>query len=299
MRARGDLGTAKRRYDEALAVHRATGDMMNQSLCRTGLGLTAMLRADLDEAQSQLADALALAARAQNKGLLAAAHQGLGQVQLRRGDVAGARRRYEQALAMRVTMGEEKEAAESRMLLAALALADARPRDAEAQSRELPRLFARIGAPEEEVLSRAIRARAFLGTGDVAAAETELRRARSPAGRVTSPAVRYTLAIADGQVRAAAHDVMGATKILEATVAEARATGFEEYELTARMALGEAEMRAGRSETAGARLREVEAEARAKGLGLLALEAAAHAAAVEGPATGRVSKRGGSGGGTT
>ncbi len=278
MRARGDLGRAKRRYEEALAVLRATGDMMNQSLCRTGLGLTATLRSDLDEAQSQLEEGLALAERAQNESLIAAADQGLGQVQLRRGDIAGARRRYERALGMRVTMGEEKEAAESRMLLTELALADARPGDAEAQSRELPGVFARIGAPEEEVLSRAIRARAFLATGDVAAAETEVRRARSPAGRVTSPAVRDTLAIADGQVRAAAHDVIGAKRILEATAAEARASGFEEYELTARMALGEAEMRAGRPETARARLREVEAEARARGLALLARQAAARAA---------------------
>jgi len=278
MRARGDLATATRRYDEALAVHRATGDMLNQSLCRTGLGLTALLRADLKEGQSQLEEGLALAERAQNKSLVAAAHQGLGQVLLRRGSIAGARQQYEQVLAMRTAMGEKKELAESRMLLAELALADGRPRDAEAQSRELPGVFARIGASEEQVLSRAIRARAFLATGDVAAAETEVRRAQSPAARVTSPAVRYTLAIADGQVRAAAHDSVGARNILEATAAEARAVGFEEYELTARMALGEAEMRDGRPETAWARWREVEAEARTRGLTLLARQAAAHVA---------------------
>ena len=275
MRARGDLGTARRRYEEALSVLRATGDMMNQSLCRTGLGIAALLRADLDEAQSQLEQGLALAERAQNKSLVAAAHQGLGQVQLRRGDVAGARRRYEEALAMRVTMGEEKEAAESRMLLAELVLADGRPGEAEVQSRQLPGAFARIGAPEEEVLSRAVRARAFLAAGNVAAAEAEVRRARAPAGRVTSPAVRYSLVIADGQVRAAARDAMGATKILEATAAEARASGFKEYELTARLTLGEAQMRLGRTQTAGAGLREVEAEARATGLVLLARQAAA------------------------
>ena len=278
MRARGDLGTAKRRYEEALAVLRATGDMMNQSLGRTGLGLTALLRADLDEAQSQLEEGLALAERAQNKSLVAAAHQGLGQVRLRRGDVAGARGRYEQALAMRDAMGEEKEAAESRMLLAELALADRRPLEAEAQSRELPGVFARIGAPEEEVVSRAIRARAFLAAGDVGAAAAEVPRARAPAGRVVSPAVRFALAVADGQVRAAAGDAMGAMKILEATAAEARASGFYEYALTARLALGEAEMRFGRAETGRAGLREVEAEARAKGLDLLARQAAARAA---------------------
>src|SRR4029077_7605660 len=124
--------------------------------------------------------------------------EALGQVRLRRGDIAGARQRYDRALAMRVTLREEQDAAESRMLLAELALADGHPRDAEVQSRDLPGVFARIGAPEEEVFSRAIRARAFLAAGDVGAAAAEVRRARAPAGRVVSPAARYSLAIADG-----------------------------------------------------------------------------------------------------
>src|SRR5262249_61811975 len=121
----------------------------------------------------------------------------------------------------------------------------------------------------------AIRARALLAAGGIAAAEAEIRRARGLIGPVIPPEVRFTVAVAEGRIRAAAGDVMGAVESLEATAAQAREAGPKAYELEALLALGEAEMRAGRTEAGRARLRDVETEARARGLGLLARQAAA------------------------
>ena len=113
--------------------------------------------------------------------------------------------------------------------------------------------------------------------GDVAAARAEVRRARGLAGPVIPPEVRFVLAVAEGRVRAAVGDAAGASKSLEATAAEARAAGLKAYELEARLALAEVEMRSGRAEAGRARLREVASEARSKGLELLARQAAARA----------------------
>jgi predicted negative regulator of RcsB-dependent stress response len=258
-------------------MHRETGDVVGQSIIRANLGFMALLLASLDEAQAHYEDGLQLARGAENKNLIATSLTGLGEVLLRRGDLAGARHRHEEALAMRSQMGEEKGAGESRMLLAGLTLEEGRARDAEAQLRGLPDAFRKVGAPEHEVHARAFHARALLAVGEVAAAQSEMRRARGLASPVIPPEVRFALAVAEGRVRAAAGDTAGATKSLEATAAEARAAGLKGYELEARLALAEVEMGSGRAEAGRARLRDIVSEARAKGLELLARQAAARA----------------------
>src|SRR5262249_37639553 len=155
-----------------------------------------MLRADLDTAQRHYEDGLRLATDAGNKSLVAAALAGLGEVQLRRGDIDGARRRHEEALAIRVGIGADGDANESRVLLAALALQDGRFADAVAQSRQLPQAFHKIGAPETEARAHVVLARGLLAAGDVRAAQAELRSARGMVGRVVPPELRFDLAVA-------------------------------------------------------------------------------------------------------
>jgi Tfp pilus assembly protein PilF/TolB-like protein len=277
MKERADFPAARRHYDEALAMHRETGDVVGQSIIRANLGFMALLLARLDEAQAHYEDGLQLARGAENKSLIATSLTGLGELLVRRGDLAGARRRHEEALAIRAEMGEERGAAENRMLLAGLALEEGRARDAEAPLRALPDAFRKVGSPEYEAYARALHARALLAVGDVAAAQAEMRRARGRAGPVIPPEVRFAVAVAEGRVRAAAGDTAGAIRSLEATAAAARAAGLKGYELDARLARAEVDMGAGRGEAARARLREVAAEAKANGLELLARQAAARA----------------------
>ena len=271
---RGDFAAARRYYDEALAGHRETGDVVAQSICRANLGSMALLLGDLDEAQKQYEDSLRLARSAENQIFTATALAGLGEALSWKGDLAGARRRHEEGLAIRSRIGEERGAAESRMLLAALALDEGRARDAEAALRELPDAFKKVGSPEYEAWSRALRARALLEVGDVAAAQAEVKKARAAVAGVVPPEVRFPLAIAEGRVRAAAGDAAGAVKGLEATAAQARGLGLAPHELQARLALAEVEIAAGREQAGRAGRREVEEAARAKGLALLARQAA-------------------------
>jgi len=144
--------------------------------------------------------------------------------------------------------------------------AEGRAGDAAAQLRDVPDAFKKAGSPEYEAWARALRARALLGVGDVAAAQEEMRKARGLVGAVIPPEVRFALAVAEGRGRAAAGDAAGAARSLEAAAAQARAAGLKAYELEARLALAEVEMRSGRAETGRARLREVASEARATGL---------------------------------
>jgi tetratricopeptide (TPR) repeat protein len=271
---RGEFGAARRYYDEALAGHRETGDVVAQSICRANLGFMALLLGDLDEAQRQYEDSLRLARSAENQIFTATALAGLGEALAWKGDLAGARRRHEEGLSIRSRIGEERGAAESRMLLAALALDEGRPKDALTALRDLPGAFRKVGSPEFEAWARALRARALLDVGDVAAAQAEVTQARAVVGGVVPPEVRFPLAIAEARVRAAAGDAKGAAKSLEAAAAQARGLGLAPYDLMARLALADVEIGSGGEQAGRARRREVESEARAKGLALLARQAA-------------------------
>ena len=274
---RGDFAAARRYYDEALSGHRETGDVVAQSICRANLGFMALLLGDLDDAQKQYEDSLRLARSAENQIFTATALAGLAEALAWRGDVAGARRRHEEGLAIRSKIGEERGAAESRMLLAALTLDEGRAKDAEAALRDLPEAFKKVGSPEYEALARALRARALLDMGEVAAARAEVKTARAVVGRVVPPEVRFPLGIIEAKVRAAAGDASGAAKSLEAAAAQARGLGLVPYDLQAKLALAEVEIGSGRQQSGQARRREVESAARAKGLALLARQAAGSA----------------------
>ena len=117
--------------------------------------------------------------------------------------------------------------------------------------------------------------RGYLSLHDHANARSHLEAALR-AG-YAPPEVRYALAVAQGRVRAAAGDGAGALRDLEATASQARASGLKAYELEARLALGEVEMRLRRVAAGRARLREVESEAKSRGLHLLARQAASAA----------------------
>jgi tetratricopeptide (TPR) repeat protein len=61
----------------------------------------------------------------------------LGEIALASGDLAEARRQHEQALALRQEMKETRTMLESQLALAAIALEDGRPADAESQAQNV------------------------------------------------------------------------------------------------------------------------------------------------------------------
>jgi tetratricopeptide (TPR) repeat protein len=275
LKERGELSSARKMYEDALAIHRETGDVVSQAFCHSNLGTVALQVGDLDGARTHHERVLQLATKAEHKSLTAYARTGLGEVALRRGDLAGARREHEEALRIRTATGEEKNAGDSRYYLAVVALEDGRVREARAVSDELPGLFRRAGSPEYEAYARVLRARVLVELGRAPQALAELREARALVGKVRPPELGYPLEITHARAQSLAGDTGPAASNLESIVADARKGGFFEYELDARLRLGEIEIRTGRAEAGRGRLRAVESEARARGFGLLARQAAA------------------------
>lgn len=68
-----------------------------------------------------------------------------------------------------------------------------------------------------------------------------------------------------------------ALRSLEKAISEARKYGFANYQLEARLAIGEIELKAGQKAAGRIHLQALERDARAKGFGLIARKAAAAA----------------------
>jgi hypothetical protein len=106
-------------------------------------------------------------------------------------------------------------------------------------------------------------------------AQKEIDRVAGVVAKSQSGVARIPMAIVAARVRAALGRSAEATKSLEATVIEAEKYGFVGYQFEASLALGEIEMKMGKSAAGRARLEALEKDATAKGFGLIARKAAA------------------------
>lgn len=274
----GTLSEARRVYGESLAIKREVGDRTSAPLSLNNLAEVLHYQGDLAGARKNYAHSLEQSREIGNKSTMAYALYGLGEISLSEGDVAGARENHEKALALRNELGEKGSTADSRFALSRVCIEEGHPAQAEALARQAAEEFHRENEPDEEVLSDAALVRSLLVQGKRA----EALKALEPATRLTAAsqnrAVRLEAAIIAARARAAsgkAWDITQAVRSLKATLAEATKLGFVGYQLEARLALGEIEMKSGSLAAGRARLEALEKEVTAKGFGLIARKAAA------------------------
>ncbi len=115
----GDLAGSRKDLETALAASRE-GDPRGAGEALTLLGLVHRDQGDLASAERLLNEALAIYRSRGNRSGAASALFGLGTVLARRGDAAGARARHEEARAIRAELGERLAVEESARALASL-----------------------------------------------------------------------------------------------------------------------------------------------------------------------------------
>lgn len=133
-------------------------------------------------------------------------------------------------------------------------------------------LNAKGGIAETQV-ALAVLARSLLAQAKPADARAVMDRAAPLASKSEDRTVRLTVGITAARVRAALGETERAMKELQTILAEAERTGFVNLQFEARLALGEIELRSGKSNAGIARLQLLEKEAAAKGFNLLARKA--------------------------
>jgi len=310
----GDLDGAQKGYSRALASYQEVGDKLNVAAAKDNLGSVLYLKGDLDASQKFLQEALDgfrevgskssvanalenLASTAVSRGDLKAARKmleeavaidrekgiksevawglnGLGDIDLAEGKLDEASREYKEALSLRTETGEKGSIAESQLSLANMALEEGLPAEAETRAREAREEFRKEKQVDDEILADTILARAFLAQQKYAEAKKEIEDGKGLTARSQNRANRLQLDIAAAKLDAARSGGEPARQSLAAILAEANRTGFVEYQLEARLALGEIETGSGKIAAGHARLTALQKDAAAKGFLLIARKAA-------------------------
>jgi len=275
---RGDLARARQMFEQAVEQFRAMGDKSGLGNALGNLGETLYLQGDLPMAAQDLEQAVRINRGAGNTAETADVLAWSGRVLMAQGDQTAARRRFDESLKVWSEMGSPGYLARHRLLYAELAIEGGRPAEAETPIREGLPVFEKEKLRDVEVEARTLLARALLDEGKPTEARREIEQMRAPARSTQNLMVRMTFDTVAAETMAASgkpSDAVQAVRRLQQVTADASSRGFLEYRLRARLALGKAEIRAGRTEAGRADLKALEQEARARGFGTIARRAAA------------------------
>jgi tetratricopeptide (TPR) repeat protein len=174
-------------------------------------------------------------------------------------------------------MGSPIDAAKTRIALAELLVDAGHPRNAESAVIEAREIIRKQKLTEEEAWADAVLARALSAQGKMTEAAREIDAAAPLAEKIRNEEVNLKFATAAGSVHAGSaklQDRAIAVRNLEATLAKATKLGLVPYEYEARLALGDTEIKTGRTSLGRSHLMALEKAARQRGFLLIARKAA-------------------------
>jgi len=268
--AEGKFVVAKSLLERALVIRRRTGQKNGLGSTLVNLGFLHYTLGELGEAWKSYSEAQQVFADIGNPPGVAYARFCLGKILEDKDEVAAAYKQHQEVLAMRLKMGDEGYTEDSRMALAELALEQGRPAEAETAAYQAIEHYQKQQDQDNEVGTDAFLALALLAQNNATEAQAVIVGARRLRANSSNRITEISLAIADGRVQTALGKVQVAVSLLHDAVAEASKAGFVGLEFDARLALGEAEVKAANFVEGRAELKKLEHDARAKGFLLIA-----------------------------
>jgi DNA-binding winged helix-turn-helix (wHTH) protein/tetratricopeptide (TPR) repeat protein len=269
----GDLAGARRRLERALQAYRRLGDRLGMAEVLDRLSGLDYRMGDLAGSRRLSDLELRIAGETGSTALLGEALRRSARTDWAMGRLAEARRDFERALELRLTEGEEAEAMGIRLDLTRLAISEGRYDEAVRLAREASDWYASRQIAGNEAQGRSLLAEALLRQGRLAAAQEAAERARNRADRSEDREMRVLVASRLARVEAAGGQAAKGIRELRERIPEARAAGYVNAALQARLALGEILLAAGDAAAGRAALLEVRKEAGALGFVLLARRA--------------------------
>jgi tetratricopeptide (TPR) repeat protein len=277
---RGNLPGAAKLYQQTIEVE--------ASIDRSAPGYVMYRLADLELAQGQTQKAHDLAAQAVDA--MRPSHGGyqyltgamivLGDALMAQGDLAGARQQYQQTLETRQKLGEQDLVAESQVSLAELSLEEGHPEQTETLLRPAIAEFEKEKETPNATSAYTLLSRTLLAQGRLEEARKAVQHAADLGRKSPDPVLTLPIAIQTARLETATagQDTAGhlalatAGQQLRSTIATAKKLGYYQIECEARLALGEAELKA--KPTSGrSQLETLEKETHERGLELLSRKA--------------------------
>lgn len=276
---KGDQAGARRKYQEALAMFRETGSQFDAAMTMGNMGELFLDEGNLPEAKDMFERALVIKRSVHNPHSEAYTLSVLGELLTYEGDLKAARKAHEEALAIRTQLGEKGTAAEDSLALARITFEEGRLDDALAAARTATAEFQTLKQIDYEVSAHELAALCLLQSSKVADAEAEIGQAATLLAKSDNRGSRLLVAIAAARVATASGEFADARRRLDAALAEATTANLLYYQYDSRLALGELEIKSGKTAAGHARLAALEKESRHKGFLLVARKAAVAAKA--------------------
>jgi len=277
---RGNLPGAARLYQQSIAAE--------ASFDPSAPGYAMYRLADLELAQGQLKKARDLATQAVDAmrpahgtyESLTGAMVVLGDALMAQGNLAGARQQYQQTLETRQKLGEQELAAESQISLVELSLEEGHPGQAETLLHPAIAEFEKEKENPNATGAYTLLSRTLLAQGRLEEARKAVQHAAELGRNSPDPALTLPLAIQNARIEtvAAAPGAAGRAALaaarhqLLAAIATAHQRGYYQIECEARLALGEAQLKANLS-SGRSQLETLEKETHERGLELLSRKA--------------------------
>ena len=270
---KGDQAGAKAKYQQALAIFRETGDPFETAMTMGNIGELSLDQGDLPEARKMLEEALQIKRAIKNLHSQAYTLTVLGDLNLYQDDLAAARKMHEEALAIRTQLKEKSTGAQNSLALAGITLEEGHPDAALAAARQAAAVFQQQKQVEYEAVARELVARCLLQMGKAPEAKTEIQQAERLLAKSDNHAARLAVAITAARVATAQGEFAAAQKSLDSALAESARANLMYFQLDARLALGQLEIKSGKAAAGRARLTALAGEAKSKGFLLLARKA--------------------------
>jgi len=269
----GDPRGARQFYEKSLEVCRESKKSRNMSNCLSWFARLFADQGDLPRAQSLLQENLELSRKSESKGDMASALRDFSELLVKKSQLTEARARYEQALSIHTQLGEANGVAWDRLGLAALSIEEGQPGDAEATARAAMEAFQKQKSVDAEVLAHTLLARALLMEGKLKEATTEIDQAKALWEKHRDFDQHFDVGIVSARILAQSHDPAEAEKQLNVLLDESTRDGLVNYQFEIRLALGEIEMKSGKTASGMARLKSLGRDASTKGFLLIARKA--------------------------
>jgi serine/threonine protein kinase/tetratricopeptide (TPR) repeat protein len=263
-----ELEEGIRRYEEALTLARELRDVHQTGNTLANIGITYSMKGDLAPAERYLREALDVFRKMGDPTTVAEIEAYLGGVSYRRGDLRAARERFDRALKTRREAGERGGVADVQRALAAVELEERNPTNALALATAAASEYEAEARHADRVRALIIIADANTTLGRPAEARATLKTARQLIPSVEDPEVPVAIDVAQARLDG---DIPALEKLVAQTVREK----LVEVNFAARIAIAEAELRAGRTAAARRRIAELATDAGARGYGLVVRRAQA------------------------
>jgi len=251
-----------RLYEESLTLSRQIGDRNQTGTNLANVGMVYTQIGDLAKAEHSIREALDIFQKGGDRSSAAYCDGELGNIAMKRGDLKTARAMHEKALAERRATGETFSVPENQLALASIVLEEGAAAAALAQATAAASEYETEERHAERVQALVIVTRADRALGRMADARKAIVAAKTLLPKVQDPEVALRVEVEEAAVA-------GDVSALEKIAARALRDRMIDLHYDARLAAAEADLRAGRRDSARARAANLARDAKERGYGLV------------------------------